>query len=289
MVSCLLCSSQNCKKIHDRIRYNLSMKPYRCDDCTHVFLYPQMTENEENEFYKKEYGDSYIEVENIGKYFESETPEAKIRVNRIKSMLKKTLDIVEIGSACGYFLNEIKSLVRSVTGVEPHNDCRNFANKKGLYTVSDMKELGIEFGAVFMFHVLEHVKNPKDFLENALSLLKKEGFLLIEVPNIEDILVSTYKIPLYLDFYYQPAHTHYFSKRAIEFLLNKIDNYRITYEIVPVQRYDLSNHLTWMLEGKPGGHGKFNNIFSNELNEKYASDLKRFFLCDTLNIIIRKN
>ena len=31
------------------------------------------------------------------------------------------------------------------------------------------------------------------------------------------------------------------------------------------QRYDLSNHITWMKDGTPGGSGKYNNIFSKKL------------------------
>ena len=59
-------------------------------------------------------------------------------------------------------------------------------------------------------------------------------------------------------------------------------------EIQAEQRYDLSNHMHWMTAGKPGGHGKYNAVFSPATLAAYAEDLKRKFLCDTLVATVRK-
>ena len=58
--------------------------------------------------------------------------------------------------------------------------------------------------------------------------------------------------------------------------------------MVPEQRYDLSNHIVWMTEGKPGGQGRYNAVFSDELIDRYRADLKKQWKCDTLFLYIFK-
>ena len=53
-------------------------------------------------------------------------------------------------------------------------------------------------------------------------------------------------------------------------------------QVFPEQRYDLSNHMIWMMEGKPGGMGHYADLFSPELEAIYAAALKTQWVCDTL-------
>ncbi|MDO9372310.1 MAG: hypothetical protein Q7U07_06940 [Gammaproteobacteria bacterium] len=58
------------------------------------------------------------------------------------------------------------------------------------------------------------------------------------------------------------------------------------FEVRPGQRYDLPNHMHWMLAGQPGGMGKYSHILSRETERSYAEDLKRNGYCDYLIAII---
>ena len=62
----------------------------------------------------------------------------------------------------------------------------------------------------------------------------------------------------------------------------------LKYELIPEQRYDLSNHITWMIDGKPGGQDRFHNVFSGDLVRKYQQDLKDKWICDTIFLKIYK-
>ena len=44
-----------------------------------------------------------------------------------------------------------------------------------------------------------------------------------------------------------------------------------------------------MLSGKPGGQGKYNNIYSEELVKNYRDSLIKNWKCDTMFIYIYKN
>jgi SAM-dependent methyltransferase len=135
-----------------------------------------------------------------------------------------------------------------------------------------------------MFHVLEHIHDPIEFLKKVMQKLSPGGKVIIEVPNVDEILVSTYKINKHLDFYWEIAHNYYFSKNTLGTVLEKAG---LRYEIFPLQRYDLSNHMYWMLTGKPGGQGFFNTIFPQSLLDEYERTLKEKFLCDTIYAIAK--
>jgi 2-polyprenyl-3-methyl-5-hydroxy-6-metoxy-1,4-benzoquinol methylase len=283
-ISCYLCGSTKCSKIHDKIRYDMPPRPFRCDQCGFVFLYPRMTPESEKEFYEKTYRSEY-DKQDAESLWESSLPEAKKRVSRFTDLYSPDIRLLEIGCASGYFLSEVKEHVKSVIGVELTKNYVKFARDRGLDVKESLDEVvDHSCDLIFMFHVLEHIEDPIHFLEELKKKLSPTGKLVIEVPNVEDVLVSVYKIQNHLDFYWEIAHNYYFSKQTLETVLEKAG---FRYEIFPLQRYDLSNHMYWMLNGKPGGQGFFNFIFPQSLLNEYESALKEKFLCDTIYAIAK--
>src|SRR6266545_3851981 len=143
-------------------------------------------------------------------------------------------------------------------------------------------EVDREFDVVTAFHVLEHVHDPHEFLRRLSRLLRPDGILVVEVPNVDDALVSTYDIPAYRSFYFTNAHLWYFSPRTLDGALAsaKLDG---TVELV--QRYDLSNHLVWMQTGRPGGFGAYPILAGAD--EAYAQALVAAGVADTLWVVAR--
>ncbi len=278
-IRCYLCGSGDCHQVHDRIRYGLSPRPFRCDSCGLVFLYPLMDPDEEDRFYREEYRREYA-PETAGDSFKASVPESKDRVNRFRSILGGDLDLLEIGCATGSFLSEVKGMVRSVTGVEITPEYASFARAMGIPVVPSVEDLpDRSFDRIFLFHVLEHLRDPIGYLRELRRKMRPGGLVIIEVPNVEDILVSVYRIREHLDFYWEIAHHYYFSRETLSMVLEKA-GYRS--RIFPLQRYDLSNHMYWMLFRRPGGKGYFSHIFSRELEDQYQKCLKDRFLSDTL-------
>ena len=60
------------------------------------------------------------------------------------------------------------------------------------------------------------------------------------------------------------------------------------FEIINEQRYDLSNHIVWALERRPGGSKKFSHLLGDEFDKAYKSAFKKIGLSDTLILKIRK-
>ena len=283
--TCYLCGNAKCSMIHDTIRYNLSPKPFRCDNCGFVFLYPLMTQEIEKEFYEKKYRSEYHK-QPPEEFWQTSLPEAKKRVARFSSLFSKDTQLLEIGCASGYFLFETKDYVKSVIGVELTKEYVEYAKSKGLNVKESLDEVpDNSCDLIVMFHILEHIDDPINFLKEVKKKLSKNGKLIIEVPNVDDILVSVYKIKNHLDFYWEIAHNYYFSKSTLGKVMESAG---YQYEIFPLQRYDLSNHMNWMLTGKPGGQGRFNTIFTQPLLDEYEKCLKDKFLCDTIYVIAEK-
>jgi SAM-dependent methyltransferase len=244
-----------------------------------------MSPEEEREFYEKTYRFHY-ESQNAEDLWNESLPEAKKRVLRFKELYTKDTRLLEIGCASGFFLSEVKKYVKTATGVELTKEYVNYATGRGLDVRESLDEIPDDScDLIFMFHVLEHIDDPIKYLKEVKRKLSSNGKMIIEVPNVEDILVSTYKIKPHLDFYWEIAHNYYFSKTTLGRVLEKAGYH---YQIFPLQRYDLSNHMYWMITGKPGGQGHFNAVFSPSLLDEYEKNLKVRFLCDTIYAIAKK-
>lgn len=279
---CILCGGTEFVQVHDRVRYNPASRPFRCTECSLVFLYPMLTPEEEQNFYSGDYRSLYEDAD-PGSAFTRNLPEARERAERFSGVLESSHDVLEIGCSAGYFLHAIRSRVQSVTGVDPDISHAEYALNAGMTVYPSLDALpSCSFDRIFMFHVLEHIHDPVGFLRHVRTLLQPGGKLIIEVPNVDDALVSVYHVDAYRDFYWQPAHSSYFSRSTLARVLESAGMRGAMY---PLQRYDLSNHLCWMLTGRPGGQGHFNDLFTSELNGVYADCLKRRFVCDTIYTI----
>ena len=248
-----------------------------------------MTVEEETSFYEKEYGEifSHEKGTTTAQLFESRLPDARMYFDWIRDDLKKSNNCLELGCASGYFLATIKDHVKSVSGIETHILLKEYCNNIGIRTFNSLEECEKEqFDRVFMFFLLEHIGDPISYLRAVKTLIKPNGKLFIVVPNIDDALMKLYDIPAFKSFYFTPAHQFYYSKYTLSRVINLAGMSNFT--IFPLQRYDISNHMHWMMYGKPGGTSQYNSIFSPLLLAEYAKNLEDKFICDTLFAVVTK-
>ena len=281
---CYLCNNDSFDLVTSDLRYSYEGSIFRCQQCKNVFLYPGMDAEREKTFYEQEYGDIFSSEKGTTpeSLFHARLPDARIYLDWVHEWLSPEYECLEIGCASGYFLHLIQNSVRKVAGVESHHLLRSYCSDKGIEMYDSISDCESQkFDLVFLFFVLEHIGDPLSLLHELARIIKPGGQLVIVVPNIDDALLKLYDIPEIIPFYYTPAHQYYYNKDTLSLLFNRSGTWKDTM-IIPKQRYDLSNHMNWMQKGKPGGQGKYNGIFSKELNEEYAACLNKEFLCDTL-------
>ena len=173
----------------------------------------------------------------------------------IKDFLSKDMKLLEIGCSAGMFLFHVKDLVKQVTGLDYDSNSANFTSEKcscKTFT-TDLDETGLKennFDIICAFQVLEHVKNPTEFLNKVKKYLKPNGIIFIEVPNLNDVLIHAYDLPNHYNFYFHSAHLWYFTEKSLNSLMKKAG---FDGTIHFTQDYNLLNHMHWICADKPQG------------------------------------
>lgn len=160
----------------------------------------EVCENTNTYFYRKAkervYQDSYFMDEYKSQYkktyYEDETnlrQLAKIRLQKLFSIMKLTpTNLLEIGSAAGFFLDESRALGFSAKGIELSNSEVEYSKNKlklDVECISFFEFESIEkFSVIACFFVLEHLKEQEKALQKIFSLLDHEGYLLLALPSI---------------------------------------------------------------------------------------------------------
>jgi SAM-dependent methyltransferase len=272
-------------------------KFYQCRTCDLVYLWPIPSEEQENYFYAIEF-EKYM-GNRSGEERDWSGPEAHKKSNldnvirRMKFLdnyMKKGASILEIGCSSGFMMDKFRELGLKPVGVEPSGVFTNYLKENGHEVYKNIDDLrshsNIKFDIIVSFFVLEHIRNTKKFLLDQMMLINQNGIVIAEVPCVNDPLTSLYDIPAFENFYWSIAHHYYFNPKSISVVLDKIN---CKYDIIPEQRYDLSNHMIWMQKGKPGGQGKYNSIISEITNNNYKENLKSSWSCDTFFLKIEPN
>jgi SAM-dependent methyltransferase len=271
---------------------------WHCQQCDAVYLYPAPSAEEEAIFYKREF-EEFMSTRSNGERDWSGA-EAHIKTNQdqvfrrwkfLEGHLSPQKSLLEIGCSSGFMLNAFRDHGLQCTGVEPSGEFVQFLEQNGYSAFNSLDELQQQkpqarFDLIVHFFVFEHIRDPFEFLKQSFDLLNPQGKIIAEIPCVKDPLTSLYEIPAFERFYWSIAHHYYYSPRSLSFILDKLN---FNYQILPEQRYDLSNHMHWMMKGKPGGQGKYSPVFSRNLNEQYKNDLKEHWQCDTMFLIIEKN
>lgn len=190
-MACLLCGSEH-KKLFDRAEsFGYPLVYYQCENCGLVFQSQEESQAADPEFYATTYRKIYqANEEPTAKdlWVQGQRSQHLITIVR-KSGAREVANMLDIGASAGVLLQAFqKAFGCAVTGVEPGEAYRAFAEEKGIRmfsSVDDLSESKPErFDLVSMSHVMEHLSDPVGMLRLIREqLLKEEGLLLLEVPN----------------------------------------------------------------------------------------------------------
>jgi SAM-dependent methyltransferase len=272
---------------------------FRCQDCDVCYQFPPLTAAEEVRFYAAEFegfmaGRSGAEGGWQGAETHIRANEAT-RCRRMKYLdpllqTEPRMRILEVGCSSGFMLLPLRS-AHGCVGIEPSGVFSEYVRSQGIPVYGSMDaasdfEGDRPFDLIQHFFVLEHIGQPLEFLKQQVRLLKPGGRIAFEIPNSADPLHTIYDLPAFERFYWSIAHPWYFSERSLRYLLDRLGQ---PYEILLDQRYDLSNHMAWARDGRPGGMGRFTELLGTEIEESYKQGLIRRRICDTLIAVVTKH
>ncbi len=209
---CRLCaSSESQRHFWQEVYADSGQQLRRCGYCAGVYLAPGFTEAGLSRFYEERYRQLFpAEVPWLSRdrffAWRGDRAVARDRLSLIVPTLPPGAHLFEMGSGFGAFLGEAQVLRPDLqlTASEPDQVNREALLGKASVQFSDSLA-SLEAGsldAVVAFHVLEHLIDPRGFMEQAARALRADGQLWIEVPD----LMADWRTRLFI----HPAHLSYF-------------------------------------------------------------------------------
>lgn len=187
-----------------------------CDFCGMIYANPVPSEYASGQYYDQVAADYYLSPAKL------ESDYADVRFERELRLFRKHCPrgaVLDVGCSSGAFLYQLNKRFPGnyeLTGTDASGPALDYAAARGMTVVrGDLPEAdfgGKSFEAVTFWAVLEHLNDPKVFLEKAWRLLKPQGLCFLLVPNMRSLAVrllgSRYR-------YIYPQHLNYFSRRTL--------------------------------------------------------------------------
>lgn len=147
---------------------------------------------------------------------------AGYRLNEIRAVVGECHSVLDIGAGLGFFLDACRaSGAQRYMGLEPGGPQRDHAVQVlGLgehvlpQGLDEHTRLPFAPRLITLFHVLEHLEEPGKALAQVASLIDPEGWLVIEVPDIEAQWPELGLQQVHI------SHRSYFSLHTLTALLN---------------------------------------------------------------------
>jgi len=252
-LSCYLCKSDKHSKRTGSVRDNPDIDVLECSDCGLVYL--SSLEHIQDKHYEGS-GMHDGEVPNIDKWLKETEFDDKRRYDFVKEKIANK-NVLDFGCGVGGFLEMAKRSASNVSGIELERVLQHSFQERKLNVFSNLKEAQKEskkYDIITAFHVVEHLKNPKEILKDLSQLLTENGEMIVEVSNSDDALLTLYENKDFQSFTYWSQHLFLFNAKTIAELVKR-SGLKLNW-IKYIQRYPLSNHLHWLSKGAPGGAPK---------------------------------
>jgi 2-polyprenyl-3-methyl-5-hydroxy-6-metoxy-1,4-benzoquinol methylase len=238
--ACVYCYSENSQPLYDTVstagdRFTLK----KCLCCSCCFLSPNPTKQQLDAAYDDSYyGQSESKfsgwIEKVLDHFRSQ------RARTVMRYVKAPAKVLDIGCGNGRFLQGLIEKKYNGFGIElPSKSAERASRIAGLnLKIGQLCEDDFEehfFDAVTMWHVIEHLSQPRKTLQIIRKILKQGGYLMVSLPNIESFQSRLFRGKwLHLD---PPRHLLFFGALDLAKILQTFG-----FEIVTIKYFSLEQN-----------------------------------------------
>ena len=209
---CPVCGGQNAEAYLRKGELRL----VRCRLCSMVYANPAPADFASGQYYDQAGTDYYLSPAKL------ESDYAAVRFERELRLFRKHCPsgaVLDVGCSSGAFLFQLNQRFPGcyqVLGTDVSGPPLDYAEGRGVAVVRGNfleQELGQKpFDAVTFWAVLEHLVEPRLFLEKAWSVLKPQGLGFVLVPNMKSLATRTLGARYR---YLYPQHLNYFTKATL--------------------------------------------------------------------------
>jgi 2-polyprenyl-3-methyl-5-hydroxy-6-metoxy-1,4-benzoquinol methylase len=192
----------------------------RCRHCGMIYANPVPADLASGRYYDQAGVDYYLSPAKV------ESDYAPVRFERELRWFRKHCSagaVLDVGCSSGAFLFQLKTRfpgTYEILGTDASGPPLDYAESRGIPAVRGdflKQEFGQKkFAAITFWAVLEHLLEPKLFLEKAATLLEAGGVCFVLVPNMKSLaarfLGARYR-------YIYPQHLNYFTRRTLRKLV----------------------------------------------------------------------
>jgi len=188
-VPCPFCGSTN-YSVYERYGSELQFTYVLCKNCKLVYQSPRPKYNQE--FIDAAYASYYQFTDSLDLNSNPDVPESSVNMfkKEVEYLLqfdKKRTAVLDIGSGMGTFLVAAKPYYKDEVGLDVSAQMAAFVERQlGVKVFLEQFEnfnYNKKFSLIHMSHVMEHIPNPKSWLDKAREVLEPGGVLVINVPN----------------------------------------------------------------------------------------------------------
>lgn len=222
---CPVCNSEKTKHILTAKDYLVTGENFQIDSCQECglrFTNPRPDDDQLAGYYDSEEYISHSDEDNslVGRLYKIARSFALKRKRKLIEKLSPNERLLDVGCGTGYFIDYCKQNGWQVNGVEPNDLARSQAEEKtNIKIQQDLAEVKGSFGVITLWHVLEHLPNLEETLNQLKSILAPGGVLIIAVPNFEAYEATTFKE--YWAAYDVPRHLYHFNLKSVQSLTKK--------------------------------------------------------------------
>ncbi|MFA5358759.1 MAG: class I SAM-dependent methyltransferase [Patescibacteria group bacterium] len=192
-----------------------------CRNCGFIFQSVGLTQQETALYYNREYYQRQTSfLEKMLVLFLEWLVAIEIGKNRSGGL------ILDIGCGEGNFLNSMKRNGWRTFGIDTSAVACEVATKKlgndAVVLNKNLEDCGFAdnyFDVVTLWHVLEHIENPDRLLTEIRRILKPNGMLVVEVPNLSSPVFKLTKQGYFS--FDDPTHLYHFSAKTLNKLIEK--------------------------------------------------------------------
>lgn len=255
-VPCNLCGSK-AEKVWTE---SAGFKIVECAHCGLVFVNPRLN----NEGLQKAYSDEYFQTHTEGGALEKRLLMYDIEIKELES-LTSSGSIIDVGCGGGFFLNRLGNHWQKY-GVEFNPVAAKSAQENfGIdVRVGEFTNLGYDpesFDVVNLRGTIEHFPDPYKYLEESYRVLKKDGLIAINTPNVGAFCAKLYKDKFNM---VDPVHhIYYFSDKTLEEMLKKVG-----FKIVRKRFFYFGTPYIHWTDGFKILAACFRKLFSGNVGEK---------------------
>lgn len=190
-------------------------KFYRCQQCGLGLQWPLPTQAELAKYYDEEFAQGMYRTFTDAQEMKQRT--ASYRLRKVMRWAKPTGKWLDVGCANGVFVATAAALGADACGIELSNVAVQQAREQGL----NVRQARIEdlptaerYDCVTAFDVIEHVLDPRQFLQSIADRLNVGATCVLTLPDVSSLFAKAMGKAWW--FYIPEEHLHYFDPRTIK-------------------------------------------------------------------------